>query len=340
MHPVDRGDRLVRGRLHPLTQRVLAVQDAGRVALQLGDRVGDGRSRAGDLLHDPVLFRRHAGQFVQPPLVGLVEVDGRAHELPRPQRVPVPANGILERRLGCQFVGEELDQLSVGAGRLASGHGQAVGQGPVGGRPVRGGVGSERDEEGGLRVGQLCGLQDGLVHLEPGGHQPAAGAFAQGLDVAVDGLVDLAHAGRDVRPVVGGGGRHDVEHVAQPLQRGRDHVELGQVLPGLVQFEVEPQPVGHGGHRHPVDVVCGFSARQLGEGVAAQLRALVVAAGGEVGHLVVVPRDAHLGCGEGIQFRKSVGVGVGDGIDSGYWALSHPPTIVAPGGPHHPYSHP
>ena len=111
--------------------------------------------------------------------------------------------------------------------------------------------------------------------------------------------------------------------------------------PGVVQLQVELQPVGHRGDRHAVDVVGGLRPCPAAARVSRLSRAaLGVAAGGEVGHLVVVPRDAHLGGSEGIQFGEAVGVGVGDGIDGSCLGARSRSDDSCPSGPHHPYSHP
>lgn len=62
-------------------------------------------------------------------------------------------------------------------------------------------------------------------------------------------------------------GRHQVEHVAQTLQRGGDVVQIAEVLAGLVQLMGQPEPLLHGGDRHPVDGVAGGHGVQLAQSV-------------------------------------------------------------------------
>ena len=90
------GDGPVARLLHPPLQRVGAVQLAARVAVEERDRLGDGCPRL-DLARDRLLLGDHARELLDAPLVGLVEVDDGAEEVPRPERVDVAADGVALR---------------------------------------------------------------------------------------------------------------------------------------------------------------------------------------------------------------------------------------------------
>ena len=98
-------DHLVGLALHPLPQRVGAVELVGRVAVEVVDRLGDAGTG-----HDPVGGGTHLGrdprELLLPPGVRLLEVHRGAQEAPGGEGVAVAADGIRLGRPG-EEVGAE-----------------------------------------------------------------------------------------------------------------------------------------------------------------------------------------------------------------------------------------
>ena len=155
-----------------------------RVAVEERDRLGDG-CPGHDLARDGLLLGDHARELLDAPLVGLVEVDDGAEEVPRPQRVDVAADAVALARDRLELALEERGERAVGGcragGRALELAAQRLGQFVVAGLRVLG----ERGEEAvGLR--DAVRLRRDLADLAHGGHDALGGTRAEGGDVAVD----------------------------------------------------------------------------------------------------------------------------------------------------------
>ncbi len=64
-------------------------------------------------------------------------------------------------------------------------------------------------------------------------------------------------APRDVAPLHGGGGGHEVQDGTYFLCRRGDVVEVGQIEAGVVDLHLEPEAFAHRVERNGVDVVGG-----------------------------------------------------------------------------------
>ena len=234
------------------------------------------------------------------------------------QRVALAAGGVLLRGLRSELVAQELREPSV---RLPRARGTALELGAherARGRVVerrRGGLPAHELGVERVRAGELVGLLGALGDLPDRGCQAARGTGAQRLDVAVDCLRQRVEARGDVLPRLDVARGHEVEHVAQRLHGRGDVVQVPQVLAGLVQLDVQPEPLAHRGERDAVDVVRGLDRVQLAQRRAGGGVTLVVALRGQVGHLVVVAGQTHLGRGERVEGGEGGDVLLGNGID-------------------------
>ncbi len=65
-----------------------------------------------------------------------------------------------------------------------------------------------------------------------------------------------------------GGGGHQVEDVADSLERRGDDVELHPVVAGLVVLDGQPEALAHRGDGDPVDLVDGLDRVEGGQRLA------------------------------------------------------------------------
>lgn len=183
----------------------------------------------------------HAGEFLEAPLVRLVEVDDGAEEPAGVQLVRLASDGVDRGGERQQFVFEELPEAPV-RGRRDLG---AAGQ--LGAERVRhGGAVVERRalgqaaEEPVLRAVAGGLLRDqGDLPLRRG--DVLARALEQGLADALERVRQRVQPVGDVVPVRLRRRRHQVDDLADGLRRARDHVEVAQVELPLVRllYEVE-----------------------------------------------------------------------------------------------------
>ena len=115
----------------------------------------------------------------------------------------------------------------------------------------------------------------------------------------------------------GGGRRHQVEDRADLLGRGGDVVQLGQVPAGVVDFQLQAEPLAHRIEGDGVDVVGRLQPVQGRQRLARRGRKLLVAGGGEVLVLGLVAGQAKFGGEARVEPDQGVRVGVGDGVDRG-----------------------
>jgi len=150
--------------------------------------------------------------------------------------------------------------------------------------------------------------------------RPLAAAARKGLDVALDRRRDLCHAGREGQPlgirVLG----HQVEDVADPLNRGGQDIEGHVIQPGGMDLLGHAEALLHRRESDRVDVVHGFGQSQVAEGLATQVGPGGQAAWREVVEVLVVAGNAQQGRGDGAELDKSVEVVVRDAVNLGGWA--------------------
>ena len=140
------------------------------------------------------------------------------------------------------------------------------------------------------------------------------------------------HALGDSRPVVLGGGGHQVEHAAQALQRGGEVVEVGVLFARVVEFEVEREALDHGGLGDLVDGVDGFGGLHLAQRLAGRVGDGAEALRGEVVDRSLVARHPDRGRGEGTEGGDRVDIGVGDRVEGRCFAhggVGHGSTLAA-----------
>src|SRR5690606_19839969 len=257
-------------------------------------------------------------------LVGLVEVDLRPQEVARPERVPLAADTV---GLGCpgRELAEHVGELGVGGAGARGTLGEPVGQ-RTGGLLAAGtrALGERAPERAVAR--EVLGLLDAAVHLAARGDPAALGGVPQRDGVALQRGRHGVHAVGDRGPVVLGGGRHEVEHLAHGLQRRGDDVEVAVQLAGLEQLEQQPQTLLHRGDRDAVDVVDRLGAGEGVQGGAGRVGLCSQPVGGVVVQLAVVAAEPEVGGGDRAQPDDLVDVGVGDPVDGGGLACSrgHP----------------
>ena len=210
------------------------MQLAGGVGVEPGHGLLGRRAGAVQLRGDGLLLGDDASQLVEAPLVGLVQVDGRAEEEAREALVPLAADAV-GLAGPVREPAQALGQAAVGGGGLLGVRGQLAAQ-PLG---CRLGGGELREER--ALAGELLGLRDADPDLPLRRERQlrALRRVADGLQVAVDCGRHRPEAGGDGGPVVLGGGGHQVEDHPDRLDGRRDVVDLGVVLAGLVQLQLK-----------------------------------------------------------------------------------------------------
>ena len=304
--------------LHPLAERVDAVDGALRVALE--ELLGALDADAGG---DALGGRRHLGldavQLRPAPRVRLVEVGRGAGVDLHAERVAVAPDGVVG--LGGRHVG--LLEVAPEAGERLVRRRRARAQ--LGGEPLachlrRVEVRQEPVEERGCaaRAAPRRGLHRARGGLALRARRAALDARVEGAAVARHRLGHRGEAGGDVAPVLLGVARHQVEDATQRLRRAREHVDRAVVLTRGVELEREPQPLGHRVAGHAVAVVLDGRGLERGERLAFELRAGLVAVGREVGQLVLVAGDAHAGGGVGRERGVAHDVVISEVVDGGH----------------------
>ena len=315
----ERFDRGVGGLLHPTLEGIGSVKLTGRVGVELGHRFLGGGASAVQGGRRRLLFGNDAAELLQTPLVGLIEIDGRAKEGLGEQAVAVAANGVLFRSARSEFIAKEGGEFAVGGFRFLG----AIGQ--RGGIPNSGAaLGQTAPERASL--GKFHGLGDAGLNLATRRHKSGVRAFAERLDVAGDRAGNVGHAACHGIPVLRRIGGHQVEDVADSLQWGGDHVQIGELLAGVVQLTFEGEALAHGGLRDDVDVILGLDAAELAEHGGALSILGGEASGGEVVELALVTLKPEHGAEAGGKPPERLDVGIGDGVGCGRSSgfVSHP----------------
>lgn len=179
MHVLQGGHRVVRGLLHPLAQRLRAVQLPRRVRVEACHRLLRGGAGAVQLGGDRLLLRDDAGEFLPAPLVRLVEVDGGAEEQAGEALVALAAHPVLLRGVRGELLPQELGEVRVGLAGVAGAVLERGGEGVVGRVTVRARPGDEGGEEGGVGVGEVVGLLEDGLHLAQRRHGAAAASLGE-----------------------------------------------------------------------------------------------------------------------------------------------------------------
>ena len=130
-----------------------------------------------------------------------------------------------------------------------------------------------------------------LGDLALGADVAVVGAAEQGLPVVGQRCWDGGQPGRDVRPVVRVGLRHQVERSADVVQLAGDHADPGLRCARLGLFDLDGEPFEEGAPGSLLTVVGGFDLLHLAEGAARELVPLLITRGREVGERVVEPGD-------------------------------------------------
>src|SRR5699024_5013119 len=233
------------------------------------------------------------------------------------------AHGVLLGRLVDQRC-QDPSQVAIALGSRTGAVVQGLGEGLWRGTLLHPRTLGQRNEER-IRARQPLGLGDSRFHLPPRGDVPAPSAEAQGLHISLDRFRDGVHPGGDIAPMLFGFGGHHVEDFADELQWGSNHVQLAQVLPGLVQLQFQAEAFAHGQLRDPVHLVGGLHALQSGQDFLGSLGLGSECGGGEVVQGGLVTGEAHLRGADGGEAGQRGDVLLGERVGGGGGAsvLSH-----------------
>ena len=163
----------------------------------------------------------------------------------------------------------------------------------------------------------LAGLVDATRHLPRCGRMPGRHRRPQCFGVAGDPVGYLRQPQADQRPILVGVGGHQVEHVAHRLQRRRDHVQVADIQPCIVQLDLQTEPFTHRRDGHPVDVVNRAGSVELSQRRSGRIDPGRDPVGRVVGDVVFVTDDAHFRCCAWVQRGEGLEVAFGDGVDGG-----------------------
>jgi len=177
---VQCSDRRVRGLLHPLLKGLRAVDGTGRVLVQPVQGLTYARARPIEPARDLPLLGVDRRQALAAPLVGLVQVDDGAQELPAEAGVTLAphAVGLARARLdlSLQHPGHVLVALARCRGSLLQVSLEGLRQLGAVGEP---GLADESRVRARGRPGLVPGLLDAGAHLAAGRDVPARGGQAQ-----------------------------------------------------------------------------------------------------------------------------------------------------------------
>ena len=272
-------------------------------------RRADPFGRGGHLGGDP-------GQLLLAPRVGLLEVDRRCRGTSASTaRTGRGRHASRSRGLRQQLVAQEAGEPLVRRGRRRGGRGRGRRAGRPAARPRRRRPRREAGEEP-VRADVAGALVDGRLDLAPGATPARARPRAQRRDVPGDRPGQGAASGRRP-PSRRRCGRHEVEDVADHLDRRDDDVQVGLVLPARAlprPLEVDAQR----GDRHPVGVVDGLGRRRARPACGgAGRRGAAHQSGEKSGSGSSAPRIPRCVAAIGSRATEVVQVAVGDGVDGG-----------------------
>ena len=273
-----------------------------------------------------------AGQLLLTPPVGLLEVDGGAEEGTRQELVALTAARIGLWGLGEQIFAQEVTDPQVGRGGLSRSAAQRA-RGSCTERAVAGCGGLDQVGEITVLGRELDALRHARLNLAPRAHQTPGRGGTQRLDVAVQCRRDLGHSGGQRQPVRVGLGVHQVEDVADPLQRGGQDVEAHLVDPGRVGLLVHAKTLLHRRDGDVVDVIGRGGPGKGVEGLASEACEGRMALGREVVEILLVTGNPQRGGGDGTELDQRVEVVVRDVVNLGrgarFWRCvsGHPSNV-------------
>ncbi len=310
-------DRTVGQLLHPVAEGLLALDPAGGVGVERGDRLVNGSPG-----HDLVGDRSHIGldprELLETPRIGLLQVDRGPEEVPRLELIALAPDGLLVAAQRRQLLPQESRVVD----RCPS-------------RRLGGAVEVGRD-----RICQVPGPLD-----PPHQSRPEVVAIGGNPDVALLGDLEYllaradmsvlgrlrervarlgergrhgGHPGGDVGGRLLTRGGHEIEDRPYGVQSAADDVDLTGDDASVVPLEGQPQPLLHGLLGYRLRLVSGGDQVKLGEGTPFEVRDGGVSLGREFGQPVIVAGDADLGGADRIQRRPLLDVAVGNLIN-----LSH-----------------
>ncbi len=203
------GDRRVGRRLHPVDEFHAIMDLVLRLTIQPGERRRDPLSGE-QTLRDLLLLGDDLLQPGHRPGIGVVGVGVGAQVGRQVQQVAVAADRVvvdgLGENAGAQVVGEGPER---GPGRVERG-GEGAGQRRVG---------RDRCGVAGDGVGRGVGLPGDRRHLSTGRRRTMTKPVGEAVDDVGERRRDRGEAGQEGLPLLAGVGGHEVEDVAQRLQR-------------------------------------------------------------------------------------------------------------------------
>ena len=242
MRPVQLGDRSFLQILHPLPERLDALDGALGICVEHG--LGRFDAFAGrDLLRRRLHLRVDTVDLVPAPGVGLAQVQIAAVPGTRVADVPLLPDRVALGGTGQVVLAEEAAESAVALVRSGGG-GAKVAPQPLG--EVTAGPTHEPAEEPAARAARprLTLLEAGF-HLPPGSGASHFETRFERRAVPREGVGQAAQASRDRRPVGFALGRHQVEHAPDALHRRGQHVHPRQIVARVVQLRVDRQRFAH-----------------------------------------------------------------------------------------------
>ena len=321
------GDRIVGAVLHPLTQGRGAPQLIGRVGVQRGLGLPD-RAAGDDLVGRLGHSGLHLGHIVQPPGVGLVDVDAGAQETPGRQQVAFASHRVDLAGLGQQFGRDAVGHRP----ERGLGHRQAGRQAGCQARRTRAGR-VPQDVEVAAGASPATALLGQPLRLPAGQRQSGADGGLLGPEPAVDRCGHGLQAAGDHRPVIVTGLRHQVVDLADRVQVAGDTVHRQQVGPCLVGLQFQPEPLVQGRQGAAIHLVERGQCPRLGQRPAGQVSESSPAVGGEVVVAVLANVLTQVGREHRTEFHRGGEVALGQGVHGGRDAgLGHGATLtIRPG---------
>ncbi len=286
MRAVQFADRPVGEVLHPGPEVLPAGDLPRRVGVKLRDRLLD-CAAGNDQPGDPVHLRLEPEYLAPSPGVGLVEIDRRAEELARRERVPVAADSVVIRRQRQQISLKEPAELCRRRGGSFGSAGQVRKH-----RARRAGAADQPGVETPVWRRPVRALPRALDDLAARRNVSLARSFGVGaLQVRVSSR-DSRHTRREIAVRFIAFDRHQVEDLAHALDPAGNDIQIAGRLARVVQLDSQAEPLQHRGARR----VLALGAR-LGLGQGRDRRPVQLSARGEtrraqVGHLVVMAGDA------------------------------------------------
>ncbi len=259
------------------------------------------------------------GQFLEAPGVRLVQVDLGAQEVLGGERVPVPADGLLL----CGRAAPSRCRRNV-ANSLVAAAAAVRSRGQLRAKCLGHAVGRDHplDEAGvevvAVLVGPDVALLGDLEHLVPGRDVTGLGRLPDGDLILLERDRDGGEPGGDVLRRAIAFQRHQVEDAPHIVQPAGDHVHLAGGLASVVARHRQPETFLHRLLDHSLLLVGRRDGVEFGHRPPVEFGLGGVPLRREVGHLVVVTRDADVGGAERAERSPLFDVLVCDVIDTSH----------------------